>query len=291
MSVFVRPATLLRWHRELVARRWTYPHRRPGRPATAVEVRELVVRLARENPAWGYRRIQGELVGLGIKLAASTVWTILKEAGIEPSPRRQESSWAEFLRAQAASILECDFLTVDTLFLKRFYILFFMELSTRRVHLAGITTNPDGRWATQQARNLLIKLDDEDVRPRFLVRDRDSKFTRDFDEVFRCEGIRVIKKPVRAPKARAHAERWVGSVRRECLDRLLILGRRHLQHTLTAYVAHYNEHRPHRALEQHPPAGEDSPREEKPSRGVTDLDQIRRRDLLGGLIHEYQLAA
>jgi len=137
MSVFVRPATLLRWHRELVARRWTYPHRRPGRPATAAEVRELVVRLARENPAWGYRRIQGELVGLGIKLAASTVWTILKEAGIEPSPRWQESSWAEFLRAQAASILECDFLTIDTLFLKRFYILFFMELSTRRVHLAG----------------------------------------------------------------------------------------------------------------------------------------------------------
>ncbi len=136
-----------------------------------------------------------------------------------------------------------------------------------------------------------MKLDDEDVRPRFLVRDRDSKFTRDFDEVFRCEGIRVIKAPVRAPKARAHAERWVGSVRRECLDRLLILGRRHLQHTLTAYVAHYNEHRPHRALEQHPPFGEESPREEKPSRGVTDLDQIRRRDLLGGLIHEYQLAA
>ncbi len=187
--------------------------------------------------------------------------------GDRASPRRQESSWAEFLRAQAASILECDFLTVDTLFLKRFYILFFMELSTRRVHLAGITTRPDGRWATQQARNLLMKLDDEDVRPRFLVRDRDSKFTRDFDEVFRCEGIRVIKAPVRAPKARAHAGRWVGSVRRECLDRLLIASRRHLQHTLTAYVAHYNERRPHRALEQQPPAGEESPREEtKPRR-------------------------
>jgi putative transposase len=210
-SAFVTPATLLRWHRELVARRWTYPHGRPGRPATAAEIRELVVRLARENPGWGYRRIQGELIGLGIKLAASTVWTILKEAGIEPAPKRLEPSWAEFLRQQAASILECDFLTVDTLFLRRFYVLFFVELATRRVWLAGITTNPDGRWVTQQARNLLMTLDDEDVRPRFFIRDRDSKFTREFDEVFRSEGMRVIKAPVRAPKARAHAERWVGS--------------------------------------------------------------------------------
>jgi putative transposase len=145
-SLFVTPATLMRWHRELVARGWTYPHRRPGRPPTRAELRALVVRLARENPGWGYRRIQGELVGLGIKLAASTVWTILKEAGIEPAPKRLEQNWSEFLRAQAASILECDFLTVETLFLKRFYVLFFIELATRRVHLAGITTNPDGRW-------------------------------------------------------------------------------------------------------------------------------------------------
>jgi transposase len=157
-SAFVTPGTLLRWHRELVARRWTYPHRGPGRPATAAEIRELVVRLARENAGWGYRRIQGELVGLGIKLAASTVWMILKEAGIEPAPKRLETSWSAFLRRQAASILECDFLTVDTLFLKRFYVLFFIELATRRVRLAGITTNPDGRWVTQQARNLLMQL-------------------------------------------------------------------------------------------------------------------------------------
>jgi putative transposase len=142
--------------------------------------------------------------------------------------------------------LECDFFTVNTLFRKSFYVLFFIELATRRVHLAGITTNPDGRWVTQQARNLLMQLDDNDVRPRFLVRDRDSKFTRDFDEVFRCEDIRLIKAPMQAPKARAHAERWVGSVRRECLDRLLILGRRHLHQVLVAYVRHFNEHRPHR---------------------------------------------
>jgi putative transposase len=290
-SLFVTPGTLLRWHREVVARRWTYPHRRLGRPGTAAETRELVVRLARENPAWGYRRIQGELVGLGITLAASTVWTILKEAGIEPAPNRQSISWAEFLRAQAASIVECDFLTVDTFFLKRFYVLFFIELATRRVHLAGITTNPDGAWVTQQARNLLMRLDDDDVHPRFLVRDRDSKFTREFDEVFRSEGIRVIKAPVRAPRARAHAERWVGSVRRECLDRILIVGRRHLELVMKTYALHYNEHRPHRALRQRAPLGERSPTDEQATANVINLDRVRRRDLLGGLIHEYRLAA
>jgi transposase InsO family protein len=254
-------------------------------------VRALVVRLACENPGWGYRRIQGELVGVGIKLAASTVWLILRKAGIEPAPKRLETSWARFLKQQAASILECDFLTVDTLFLKRFYVLFFVELATRRVWLAGITTNPDGRWVTQQARNLLMTLDDEDVRPRFLIRDRDSKFSRNFDEVFRSQGMRVIKAPVRAPKARAHAERWVGSVRRECLDRILIVGRRHLQRVLAAYVAHYNEHRPHRALEQRPPFRTPPRDDEQPVAEVVDLDHVRRRDLLGGLIHEYQLAA
>jgi putative transposase len=285
-SLFVTPATVLRWHRELVVRRWTYPRRRPGRPPTHAEVRALVVRMARENPGWGYRRIQGELVGLGVKLAASTVWTILKAAGIEPAPRRLEQSWAEFLRAQAASILECDFPTVDTLFLQRFYVLFFIELATRRVYLAGISTNPDGRWVAQQARNLLMQLDDGGPRPRFLIRDRDSKFSREFDEVFGSEGIRVIKAPVRAPKARAHAERWVGSVRRECLDRVLILGRRHLHNVLGAYVRHFNEHRPHRALGQRPPLGDEQQLAE-----VIDFDRLRRSDLLGGLIHEYQLAA
>jgi putative transposase len=291
-SFFVTPATLLRWHRELVARRWTYPHRRSGRPATAGAIRELVVRLAGENPGWGYRRIHGELVGLGVKIAASTVWTILREAGIEPAPRRLEVTWSEFLRQQAASILECDFLTVDTLFLKRFYVLFFIELATRRVHLAGITTNPDGPWVTQQARNLLMRLDDEGVeRPRFVIRDRDSKFSRDFDEVFRSEGIRVIKAPERAPRARAHAERWIGSVRRECLDRLLILGRRHLERVLATYTRHYNEHRPHRSLNQRPPLAPLPPDEERGAGEVLALDRLRRRGRLGGLIHEYQLAA
>jgi putative transposase len=292
-SYLVTPATLLRWHRELVARRWTYPHRRPGRPATPDDVRELVLRLARENPGWGYRRIQRELVGLGVSLAASTVWEILSREGIEPAPRRLEPSWAEFLRRQAASILECDFLTVDTVFLKRFYILFFIELASRRVHLAGITANPDGAWVTQQARNLLMRLDDEGVGARFLIRDRDSKFTRDFDEVFRSQGIRVVKAPARAPRARAHAERWIGSLRRECLDQLLIVSRRHLERVVRVYAQHYNGHRPHRALAQRPPLARQPPaiREGLPSGEPISLQRLRRRDRLGGLLHECELAA
>jgi putative transposase len=290
-SFSVTPATLLRWHRELVARRWTYPHRL-GRPATSPEVRELVLRLARENPGWGYRRIQGELVGLGISLAPSTVWAILRRERIEPAPRRLESSWSEFLRRQAASILECDFLTVDTLFLKRFYVLFFIEVASRRVHLAGITANPDGAWVAQQGRNLLMRLDDEGVRPRFLIRDRDSKYTHAFNELFRSEGIRVIRAPVRAPRARAHAERWIGSLRRECLDRLLIVGRRHLERVVHVYAQHYNEHRPHRSLAQQPPLAKRQPIAKRPSsREPLQLDRLCRRDRLGGLLHEYELAA
>jgi putative transposase len=290
---FVTPATLLRWHRELVARRWTYSHRRPGRPGTPVGVRELVLRLARENPGWGYRRIQGELVGLGIKIAARTVWTILREADVEPAPRRLESSWREFLRRQAGTVIQCDFLTVDTMFLKRFYVLFFIELASRRVRIAGITANPNGAWVTQQARNLVMRLDDERVRIRFLIRDRDSKFTASFDEVLRSEGIRVIKAPVRAPRARAHAERWVESLRRECLDRLLILGGRHLEHVLHVYAQHYNGHRPHRALAQQAPLATEPPAiGDRVSGGEPiSLHRLRRRDQLGGLLHEYELAA
>jgi putative transposase len=290
-SFLVRPATVLRWHRELVARRWTYSHHRPGRPGTPVGVRELVLRLARENPGWGYRRIQGELVGLGIRIAPSTVWTILREAGVEPAPRRLDSSWREFLCRQAASIIECDFLTVDTVFLKRFYILFFIELASRRVRIAGITANPDGAWVTQQARNLIMRLDDERVPVRFLIRDRDSKFTASSDEVFRSEGIRVIRAPVRAPRARAHAERWVESLRRECLDRLLILGRRHLERVVRVYSEHYNGHRPHRSLAQRPPLAKPPPIDERaPISEPLQLDHLRRGDRLGGL-HEFELAA
>jgi transposase InsO family protein len=187
--------------------------------------------------------------------------------------------------------MECDFLTVDTVFFKRLYVLFFIELASRRVRLAGITPNPDGVWVTQQARNLLMRLDDEGVRP-LPYRDRDSKFTRDFDEVFRSEGIRVIKAPVRAPRARAHAERWISSLRRECLDRLLIFGRRHLEAVASAYAQHYNEHRPHRSLAQRPPLAKPPPIDERvPSSDRRFADRVRRRDRLGGLLHEYELAA
>jgi putative transposase len=284
-SLFVSPATLLRWHRELVARRWIYSRRTVGRPRTERAIFELVLRLARENPSWGYRRIHGELVGLGIVVAPSTIWGILRRHGIEPAPRRAELSWPRFLRAQASAIIACDFLTVDTVFLRRLYVLFFIELASRRVHFGGVTANPNGRWVTQQARNLVMALADAERPVRFLVRDRDSKFTRDFDEVFRSAEIRVIRTPVRAPRAKAHAERWVGSLRRECLDRILIVGRRQLEQVVRTYISHHNEHRPHRSLEQRPPLA-NAPPAEQPS-----ANRIGRRDRLGGLIHEYYAIA
>jgi len=208
-SVFVQPETVRRWHRSLLARRWTYPHRRPGRPATGAGVRALIVRLARENPGWGYRRIQGELARLGIRIAASTVWSILQQAGIQPAPRRSSETWSEFLRAQASGIVACDFFTVDTVLFRRLYALVFIELATRQVYLAGVTANPTGEWATQQARNNVETFVDRAEPIRFLIHDRDSKFTAAFDEVFRSEGVRTIRTPVRAPRANAFIERWM----------------------------------------------------------------------------------
>jgi putative transposase len=284
-SFLVQPATLLRWHRELVRRRWTYAHRRPGRPPLAAQARQLVLRLAAENPSWGYKRIHGELVGLGMPLSASSVWNVLRRHEIEPAPGRESVSWREFLRQQAAGILECDFFTVETLWLRRLYVLFFIELARRRVHLAGVTANPNSAWVAQQARNLIMTVAERERRPRFLIRDRDRKFTAAFDEVFRSEGIRVIRAPIAAPRAKAHAERWVGSVRRECLDRILVVSRGHLERVLHEYVSHYNAHRPHRSLEQQPPVL-------KPPPLAGDCDWcVRRRDRLGGLLHEYELAA
>jgi hypothetical protein len=202
-----------------------------------------------------------------------------------PAPRRSGPSWAEFLRAQAEGIVACDFFTVETAWLRTLYVLFWIELGTRRVHLAGVTANPDGAWVTQQARNLAIEEQLGNV--RYLIHDRDSKFSGPFDSVFASEGVRVIETPVRAPKANAFAERWVRTARRECLDHVLVIGRRHLERTLREYLAHYNAERPHRALELAAPVG--LPREARGS--PPTLDNIRRTDVLGGLIHEYHAAA
>jgi putative transposase len=278
----VKPETLLRWHRQLIACRWTYSHRTPGRPPLKRSLRELILRLARENPHWGYKRIVGELKGLGVAVSATSVRKVLLEAGLQPAPQRTHSSWRAFLRAQATSVLACDFLTVETAFLQRIYVLFFISLATRRIEYIACTAKPDGRWVSQQARNLVMHLGDKQPF-LFLVHDRDTKFSDAFDEVFRTEGIKVIRTPIQAPNANAHAERWVRTVRSDCLDRILILGRHHLEHVLRVYRRHYNEHRPHRALDLYPPNGRDPTPLDAPSR-------LQRQDLLGGLIHEYEAA-
>ena len=236
--------------------------------------------MARENPRWGYRRIQGELVGLGHSVAASTVWKILKNAGLDPAPRRSGPTWRQFLSAQAQAILAVDFAHVDTVFLRRLYILVVVEHHCRRAHIAGITAHPTGAWVTQQARNLLMDLGDRAEQFRFLIRDRDGKFTTAFDAVFTGADLRIIRTPIRAPRANAIAERFIGTLRRECLDHLLITGPRHLDVVLREYTQHFNAHRPHRSLDQRPPAGGTPPHSGATARPL-------RRDRLGGLIHEY----
>jgi transposase InsO family protein len=288
-AFLVTPETLLRWHRRIIARRWTCPQRRPGRPRLDLQVRELILRLARENGHWGYVRIVGDLRKLGITVSATLVRNVLARAGVPPAPERGGPSWRSFLRQQGNTILACDLFTVDTAWLRRLYVLFFISIGTRRVEYVACTSKPNAAWMTQQARNLLMDLDDRSQRPRFVIHDRDTKFSRAFDAIFRSESIEIVRTPAQAPNANAHAERWVGSVRRECLDRLLIFGRHQLEHVLRVYIRHFNEQRPHRALDLRPPdrgSGTDPP----PRATVYPL-QVRRRDLLGGLIHEYKAAA
>ncbi len=284
---FVRPETLLSWHRRLVAGAWTYPHRQTGRPSLDQDVQQLIIRLAKENPIWGYQRIKGELLRLGVQVSATAIRTTLRRHGLDPAPRRAATSWQAFLRRQAAGIVACDFFTVDTIWLRRLYVLFFIEHQMRRVHLAGVTANFDGAWVTQQARNLLLVLGEQGRRVRFLLRDRDAKFSRSFDDVFRSEGGQVLPTPIRAPKANAYAERWIRTVRAECLDWLLVLGRAHLEQILQVYAEHYNAHRPHRALRLESPFQQAEPT----AVGEYQPARVHRRDLLGGLIHEYRRAA
>ena len=279
-SFIVTPATLLRWHRELVKHKWTYRRRRTGRPPLDREIGRLIVRTAKENPRWSYVRIQGELRKLGIRVGASSIKRLLRREGLGPAPRRGPS-WGEFLRTQADGIWACDFFTVETAFLKTLYVLFFIEIGSRRLHVTAATANPNGSFATQRARNVCFKLDERDEPVRFLVHDRDAKFSGPFDEVLRTEGIRVIRAPVRSPQANAFVERAVTTLRHEVLDWTSILSRHHLDRVLASYVRHYNGERSHRGIDLR------APEEHNHVEPVKIVPKIKRREPLGGLIHEY----
>ena len=255
-------------------------------PAGARNVRSVVLRLARENESWGYRRIHGELAGLGITVAPSTIWQILKNAGIDPAPRRDGPGWAEFLRSQAHGILALDFFTADLLNGTKVYVLAVIEHGTRRIRVLGATENPVQSWAVQQARNLLMDLEDATMNVKFVLHDRDASFAAAFDAVFQAAGIRVVRSAIQAPRMNSIIERWIGSCRRELLDRTLIWNQRHLMTVLREYEDFYNTHRPHRTLRQA------APLRPLPD-GVADLDhfQVQRRDRVGGMIHEYRLVA
>lgn len=280
----VTPATLLAWHRRLVADYAS--RRRPGRPPAASAIRKLVIRIATENPAWGHRRMQGEQVRLGHPIAASTVRQILHDAGIDPAPRRAGPTWRQFLTAQAHAIIACDFLVVETVLLKRLYALVFIEHGTRRLHLAGVTAHPTGAWTVQQARNLAMDLSDRLGTLRFLIHDRDPLFTTAFGEVFKAEGLRIITTAPRTPRMNAMCERVIGALRRELLDRILILGERHLDLVIREYSTHYSRHRPHQSRQQRPPDIETQPVQD-----VANLRSVRRKPVVAGVINEYHHAA
>ncbi len=281
----VTPGTILRWHRRLVAKKWTYPHRL-GRPPIEDAVSVLIQRMAKENPTWGYQRIQGELLKLGHRVGASTIRRVLRRKQIPPAPLRDtDTTWRQFLRAQASTMLACDFFHVDcAITLQRIYVFFVLEVPSRSVHLLGTTTNPDGRWTTQQIRNLVMDFGDRVTRFRFLVRDRAGQFTASFDAVLADTGISVVQIPPRCPRANCFAERFVRTLRTELTDRMLIFSQRHLRVVLAEYVRHYNGRRPHRARDLRPP---------RPTHPAADLnaERITRRPILGGLINEYERAS
>ncbi|MCX4688556.1 integrase core domain-containing protein [Kitasatospora purpeofusca] len=280
----IAPGTLLAWHRRLIAAKWDYGTRR--RPPTRAALKNLVLRLARENARWGHKRIQGELARLGHPIAASTVWEILHAAGIDPAPRRTGPTWREFLTNQAEGILAADFLHLDTVLGQRLYALAFIEHGTRRLHITGATAHPTRDWAAQQARNVAADLGSHAESLRFLLRDRDSKYDQSFDAVFEAEEMQILKSAPRTPRMNAHCERVIGSIRREALDHVLIMNEAHARQVLTAYQQHYNAHRPHRARNQLPPGAHEQPT-------THDLEgrKLLRTRVLGGVINEYRYAA
>jgi transposase InsO family protein len=285
MHRLVTPATVLAWHRRLVARHWTYP-KRPGRPPIDAAIVALVEQMVRDNPGWGYQRVQGELLGLGHRVGASTIRRILRRLGIPPAPvRHDHTTWRRFLSTQASTMLACDFFHVDcALTLQRLYVFFVLEVGSRYVHILGVTANPDGPWTAQQARNLLIDLGERAAQFKVLIRDRAGQFTASFDAVLADAGVTVCKIPPRSPRANAYAERFVLTARTEVTDRMLIFGQRHLHRTLGDYARHYNGRRPHRALALQPP------RSDRPPVDLTH-QRAKRRPILGGLITEYERAA
>ena len=287
LQLLVTPDTVLRWHRDIVRRRWAARSMRgkTGRPATRRNIRALVLRLARENPGWGYRRIHGELAGLGVRVSASTVWEILKNAGIDPAPRRSWPAWSLFLRSQAEAILACDFFTADLLDGTQAYVLAVIEHASRRIRILGVTLHPTGEWTAQQARNLIMDLGEHAHRVKFMIRDHGSNFTAAFDAVLADAGIRTVLCNVQTPRMNAIIERWIGGCRRELLDRTLVWNQPHLRRILHAYEVHHNQHRPHRSLDAAAPL--------KPLPEPVDLDRyrVRRQTHTGCLINEYRLVA
>ncbi|PZS38027.1 MAG: transposase [Pseudonocardiales bacterium] len=285
MHRLVTPGTVLRWHRRLVTRKWTYAHR-TGRPPVSTEIAALIERLATENNSWGYQRIQGELLKLGHRVSASTIRRVLKALKIPPAPKRHtDTTWRQFLHAQAATMLATDFFHVDcAVTLQRLYCLFVIDVGSRYVHILGVTANPDGPWTTQQIRNLLMDLGDRAADFRFLVRDRAGQFTASSGAALAGAGIEALKIPPRSPRANAYAERFVLTARTEVTDRMLIFGERHLRSVLAQYEAHYNGRRPYRSRQLRPP---------RPDHAVADLsrERIKRRAVLGGLINEYERVA
>jgi transposase InsO family protein len=291
MRLLVRPDTVLRWHRDLIRARHATRSRpkRPGRPPTVRSIRVLVLRMVRDNPAWGYRRVHGELLVLGVKVAASTVWEILKDAGIDPAPERASTTWAGFLRSQADALLACDFFETVTLCGTRMFVLAVIEHQNRRIRILGATAHPTASWVTQAARNLVMDHQDPACRARYLIRDRDGKFPELFNAVLADAGITMVLTGVRMPRMNAIMERWVQTCRRELLDRTLIWNQRHLVHALREFESFYNAHRPHQGMTNARPLHPLPP-------PITDPDQItrldsRRHQRLGGILNTYEHAA